>query len=490
MNTIRTLASQTAIYGVSTIVGRLLNYLLVPLYTRVFQPAEYGVVTELYAYAAFLAVVYTYGMETAFFRFSEKEKNPEKVFSTSWGSLFISSLLISGALILSADYWSRILEYESHPEYIVWFVCIIALDTLATIPFARLRQQQKAIQFAGLKLLNIAINIGLNIFFLVVCPRLNNHWEVIGVIYDDQIGVGYVFISNLVASTVTLLVLLPIVFRHRFIFDISLWKQMIGYALPLLVVGFAGMTDEMLGRAILKWLLPYGYEENLRQLGIYGANYKLAVLIALFTQAYRFAAEPLFFSRASHSGAPQLYARMMKFYVLVQGIFFLVIVLYLDVFQYFIGRQYREGLHVVPVLLLAQIALGIYYNLSVWYKLTDLTRLGALIAVGGALLTLVLNIILIPWQGYAGSAWATLICYATLAFVSWHLGQRYLPIDYRWYQLLLYLLIAVLIYVVSTSVRAYFSLSVPHSLMLNTLFLMLYVIWLWRAEGSKIIFIR
>jgi O-antigen/teichoic acid export membrane protein len=482
LSIIKKLVSQTAIYGISTIVGRLLNYLLVPLYTRIFLPAEYGVVTELYAYAGFFTVLFTYGMETAFFRFSEKQKNSEKVYATAFLSVLFTTIILSGILAVFTPAWSALLRYESNPEYITWFALILGLDALTAIPFANLRQHNKALAFASLKLVNIGVNIGLNIFFLIVCPKLADSNSFIQSIYNHEIGVGYVFISNLAASAVTLLLLLPNILKKHFSFDIQLWKEMIIYALPLLVVGFAGITDEMLGRALLKWLLPNDEAENLRLLGIYGANYKLAVLIALFTQAYRFAAEPLFFSESSKENSKTLYAQMMKFFVLVQCVFFLVITLYMDLFKHFIGEKYLEGLHVVPILLLANIALGVYYNLSIWYKLTDKTYLGAYISVFGAALTVVLNIMLIPLFGYFGSACATLACYVSMVVVSLWLGQKHFPIDYGWRKLLLYFSGAIIIYFLSVSAREYFGYTAPYALAFNTLFFGLFLLWLWNGE--------
>jgi len=485
LSLLKKLVSQTAIYGISTIVGRLLNYLLVPLYTRIFIPAEYGVVTELYAYAGFFTVLFTYGMETAFFRFSEKHKNSETVYATAFLSVLFTTIFLTGILALFTPTLSALLQYEANPEYITWFALILGLDALTAIPFANLRQQNKAFAFASLKLVNIGVNIGLNVFFLILCPNLVADNSFIQSIYNPEIGVGYVFISNLAASAVTLLLLLPNILKKHFAFDFSLWKEMILYALPLLVVGFAGITDEMLGRALLKWLLPYDEAENLRLLGIYGANYKLAVLIALFTQAYRFAAEPLFFSESSKENSKTLYAQMMKFFVLVQCVFYLAITLYMDLFKHFIGSQYLEGLHVVPILLLANIALGVYYNLSIWYKLTDKTYLGAYISVFGAALTVVLNIMLIPLFGYFGSACATLTCYVSMVIISLWLGQKYFPVDYGWRKLLLYFSGAIIIYFISVSAREYFQWTTPYALAFNTLFFGLFLLWLWNGEVKQ-----
>ncbi len=485
MSLIKKLAGQTAIYGLSTIVGRLLNYLLVPIYTRVFIPEEFGKVTELYAYAGFFTVLFTYGMETAFFRFSEKNNHRPQVFSTAFLSILFSTIVLAGALVLFAPGWADILRYESNPEYIIWFALILGMDALTAIPFAALRQENKATLFALLKLINIGINIGLNVFFLILCPKFSQQFVWMESIYNPAIGIGYIFISNLAASGITLLLLLPVILKKLFAFDTALWKQMMKYALPLLVVGFAGIINEMLDRILLKWMLPFDYDENMRLLGIYGANYKLSILIALFTQAYRYAAEPLFFSQASSHDSPQLFARMMRYFALVQGIFFLVIMLYLDFFKNFIGAAYHEGLAVVPVLLMANIVLGIYYNVSVWYKLTDKTMSGAYISVFGAAITIVLNLLLIPVFGYMGSAWATLLCYIAMLLVSWHLGQKHYPIAYEWRKIIAYLSAAVLLYFFASLTESTFALDSPLMFFVRTLLLLMYFLWLWKMERRE-----
>src|SRR5690606_27760195 len=265
-------------------------------------------------------------------------------------------------------------------------------------------------------------------------------------------------------------------------FDTVLWKQMMKYALPLLLDGFAGIMNEMLDRILLKCLPPFEHEENMRLLGIYGANYKLSILIALFTQAYRYAAEPLFFLQASQQNAQQLYARMMDFPVVVQRVFFLVIMLYIDFFKNFIGAAYQEGLAVVPVLLLANIILGIYYNLSVWYKLTDKTMSGAYISVFGAAITIMLNVLLIPVCGYMGSAWATLVCYSAMLLVSWYLGQKHYPVAYEWQKIITYLTAAALLYFMASITESSFVIEAPLMFFIRTLLLLLYLLWIWKME--------
>lgn len=492
MNPIKQLAGQTAIYGLSSIVGRLLNYLLVPLYTRVFLPQEYGIVTELYAYAGFLLVVYTYGMETAFFRYTEDEcENSQQVFSNAFFSLLFSSLIISGLFIFFQQPIADWLGYPSTSQYIVWFALILGFDAVAAVPFAYLRQQQQAKRFAFVKLTNIGLNIGLNLFFLLLCPYLVNQvggapGEMVQLIYNPSIGVGYIFIANLTASLVTLLLLLPEVFVIRASFDTALWRRMITYAMPLLLVGLAGTVNEMFDRMMLKRFLPYDQETNQSMLGIYGACYKLSVLMTLFIQAYRFAAEPFFFSHAKLHDPKPLYAKTMKFFVIVGSLIFLVITLYLDIFKHFIGQKYHEGLDVVPILLMANLFLGIYFNLSIWYKLTDRTMMGAAVAIAGSVITIGLNIWWIPIFGYMGSAWATLICYVFMAVTSYFMSRKYYPIPYPLKRILAYLLLAIGLFFVFRELSAFSLFEGMSTYLLSTLLLIVFLSIIGYSERKEI----
>ena len=421
MNPLKQLAGQTAIYGLSSIVGRLLNYLLVPLYTRYFIPAEYGVVTELYAYVAFLVIILTYGLETAFFRFSQKKYDKDLVYSTSLISLIISSILFVFIMISSQQTIANWLEYPQNPEYVMWFALIIGLDAVSSISFAKLREQEQAARFALVRLVNIFINIGLNLFFIIYCPyALENGLpttDFVNSVYDPSIGVGYIFIANLFASVVTILMLLPEMIKSSWNFNSALWKKMMWYALPLFVAGLAGMTNETIDRILLKQLLPEGVDK-MAAIGIYGAFYKISIIMILFIQTFRFAAEPFFFSQEKQHNSRKIYADVLKYFTILASLIFLVVMLYIDVVKHFIGSSFHSesGIKIVPILLLANLFLGIYYNLSVWYKLTDKTAYGAILSVFGALITLVLNILLIPAIGFVGSAWATLGCYFSIFF--------------------------------------------------------------------------
>ncbi len=434
MNPLRRLAGQTAIYGLSNIVGRVINFLLVPLYTRVFAPGEYGVVTEMYVYVAFLLIVLTYGMETALFRFSEEDpKSKDRVFSTSLISVLATSALFILLVLLFRHPLAQVMRYGDHVEYIVVLAFIVGLDAFSAIPYARLRAQNRPWRFAAVRLTGILVNISLVLFFLLLCPWLAEHGSpgmkaLVQKIYDPEIGVGYVFISNLLATLWSLALLSPVVFSARPVLDTRLWKSMLIYALPLLVAGMAGWVNEALDKLLLKYILPE--EIAMEQVGIYGAVYKLAIMMTLFVQAFRFAAEPFYFAQARRPDAKKLFSRVMNYFVLVMLLLFLVITLFMDVFKHFIGPAFHEGLSVVPILLLANLFLGIYWNLSIWYKLTGKTGYGAWFALFGALVTILLNIWWIPLFGYHGSAWATLVCYFSLALLSLFFGQRHYRIPY------------------------------------------------------------
>jgi O-antigen/teichoic acid export membrane protein len=446
---VKKLAQQTVIYGLSSIVGRFLNYLLVPLHTRIFLPAEYGVVTEFYAYVAFLNILFTYGMETAFFRFSTRSENKAGVYHTSLTSLLFTSILFSSALILFAKPIATALGHADHHHYVTWFALILALDTLVAIPFARLRQENRPMRFAFFKLLNIGVNVGFNLLFLLLIPWILSHqhnaelhlflrhW------YSEELGVGYVFLSNLIASAVTF-VALSFFFRElKLKIDFTLWKQMLWYALPLILVGLAGMVDEKLSVILLKYRLPVSPQEAQHAIGIFGACYKLSILMTLFIQAYRMAAEPFFFNESTKANPQLTYARMMNYFSIFCCFIFLSVSLFLDVFAaVFLSEKYFEGLRIVPVLLLANFFLGVYYNLTIWYKLTDKTNLGAIVAVYGAVITFLLNWWLIPVFGYMGSAAVTLICYSSMTVISYFLGQKYYPVPYNVGRFFFYLFVA------------------------------------------------
>ncbi|NLP19143.1 MAG: oligosaccharide flippase family protein [Bacteroidales bacterium] len=467
------LASQTVIYGFSSVLGRLLNYLLVPLYTRLFLPEVYGIVTELYAYVTFLLILLTYGMETGLFRFGNDKQNFNKVYSSILFSLSVTSSLFIIIVLVFLEPIASAMQYSEHPEYILWMALIVALDAFTSIPFARLRLENKAWKFAIIKLINICTNIGFNLFFLIYCPKLlnSNPDSFILNIYSPNIGVGYVFISNLLANIITLIILLPEIFNVKIQVDFKLLKTILKYSLPLLVAGFAGMINETLDRVMLKHLVPEELNP-MAQLGIYGANYKLAVLMTLFIQMFRYAAEPFFFQNKNESNARQLYAKATKYFIIFGLMIFLGVMFYIDIIKYFISPNYHEGLKVVPILLIANLFLGIFFNFSIWYKLNDMTKYGAWLAIFGAVITIVLNLVLVPIYGYVGAAWATLVCYFLMTLLSFYWGQKYYKVPYEVGNGVFYFVLALSLYFVSVFLKPE---SQTLMYVLNTILLLVFV---------------
>jgi O-antigen/teichoic acid export membrane protein len=420
------------------VAGRFLNYLLTFLHVSLFKSAEYGDVSIFYANAALLNILFTYGMETAYFRFVQRN-DPNKVYSTGFISLLGSTILLSGLMIFFRQPIADFMKTGSHPEWITWLALIIAADTMAALPFALLRQQNRPQKYAFIKLANILLTIGLQLFFFWVYPKM----------FNKQVDIGYVFLSNLIASAATLLLLSKELALIKWEFDITLWKQILPYALPLIVVGLGGMLNETIDRQLLLRMYDGTVEEAKSATGIYSANYKLAILIVLFIQAFRMGAEPFFFQQAGQENAQRTYARVMKFFVIACCFCFLFIVMFLDDWKHLISFKYPEyakGIAVVPVLALAKIFLGIYYNLSIWYKLKDKNMIGAWITIGGALITIAFNWIFIPIWGYMACAVATVLCYGFMMTASYLLGQKHYPIPYAWKKLIAYIVICVLLF--------------------------------------------
>ncbi len=485
MNPLKKLASQTAIYGLPTIVGRLLNYLLTPLFTYNFSTEEFGVVTSAYAYVSFLLVFLTYGMETALFKFSQSENDKQKVYTTALISVFTTSVLF---IILASAFSNSISEsikFTGHPEYVIWFAIIIATDALTSIPFAKLREQGKAKRFAIVKVINIATYIGLNVFFILFCKPVyeaeeSAYKDFVEAVYNPEIGVGYIFISNLIATLVTLLLLSPEIFRMRYVFDSPLWKRMMVYALPLLIAGLAGMINETLDRVLLTYLLPEN--EAMSQTGIYGACYKVSIIMTIFIQTFRFAAEPFFFSQSKDKDSKATNAAIMKYFVIICSIIFLGTMMNIDWIKYFVGEDFREGMGVVPILLLANLFLGVFINQSIWYKLTGQTGYGALLTIFGAIITITLNFYWIPRIGYMGSAWATLICYASMMVVSYFLGNKHYPVNYDLKRIFAYLGLSLTLYFISVFIKTG---SGAINLILNNLLLIGFVLFTWKMEKTN-----
>jgi O-antigen/teichoic acid export membrane protein len=466
MTAIKRLAGQTAIYGIPSVLGRILGYLLVPLYTYVFQPGDYGTVNVFYAYTSFLMVALTYGMETTFFRFNEHEHDRDKVFSTAMLSLIISSVIFLVVVLSFARDVARWIDYADHPEYVRWFAWILALDALAAIPFASLRAQNRASRFAWVKMTNITLNILLNLFFLVLCPFILRHYpegffgRFIASVYRPHWGIEYIFVSNLAASSITLIMLMPQISGLKWNINPDLWKKMLFYAFPLLFAGMAGIVNETFDRLLLRYLLPKDIASY--QVGIYTACYKISILMTIFIQAYKYAAEPFFFAQAKEKDAKEVYAKIMDYFIIVVSLIFLVTMLYLDDFimpMLVRSKSYWQGKGVIPVLMMANLFLGVYYNLSIWYKLTAKTSWGAWLSLIGAVITLVLNFWWIPLSsehliyGYYGSAWATFICYGSMMILSYLIGQKYFPVKYNLLKFAGYLALSVLLYAISSFIK-------------------------------------
>ena len=485
---IKKLAGQTVIYGLGTIVPRFLNYLLTPLLTYGFTAAEYGINSELYAYISFLNVIFTYGMETTFFNFSSKLENKEEVYNTALISLILSSVFFSLLFLIFAGSIADGLSTPNStylPQFIIWSVLIVASDAITAIPFAKLRLENKALKFSVLKLSNVVINFGLTIFFLKVCKSSydNSETNFMASLYNPEIGIGYAFLANLLANCFTLILLSKQFAGLKFSLNIELLKKMLLYAWPLIILGFAGMINETLDRIILKKLIVDKSEAQIAQ-GVYGACYKIAILMTIFIQAFRFAAEPFFFNKAKEKDSTKSYALVMKYFVIFCLFLFLATTLNLDWIKLFIGPNFRSGLNVVPILLMANLCLGVVYNLAIWYKLNGQTKYGAIIAIVGAIITIVVNVIFVPHYSYVASAWATLAAYSGMMVLSYVLGQKYFPIKYNIKAITVYTLIALGFYFISLTYNG--MENVILKVILNNLFVAFFVFILYKLEFSNI----
>lgn len=454
MGSIKKLAGQTIWYGLPTIAARFLGFILQLFFTSIFAPDEFGIVTQVYAFIPFLNIVFTYGLETSYFRFVQ-HSDKTKLYNTLCISMFISTTVMTVLIIAGAKPVADFLEISGRPEFVVYMAWIVFFDTLATLPFAKLRQEGRPRKYALVKVLTIVTQILFTIFFLVICPKFVDNplfgW------YDPTFGVGYILVANLLGSIFALLFLYRELVTFRWRFDGPLWNEVMRYSMPLVIVGFGGMINEMLSRLVFTKVSTLPADEKFTALGIFGANYKLAVLITIFIQAFRMGAEPFFFNQSKNEDARFTYARVMKFFTMACGAVFLVVALFLDVWKILITRKdpaYAEGLNIVPILTMGTVFLGIYYNLSIWYKLTNRNMTGAYITLAGAVITILLNIWWIPDFSYTGSAWATFICYAFMMVVSYLLGQKYYAVPYDVKRVLFYLLLASGIYLVHHYIRS------------------------------------
>ncbi len=446
----KSLVKDTAIYGVSSILGRFLNYLLVPLYTAVLPAASggYGVVSNVYAYTALILVLLTFGMETGFFRFANKKgEQPEKVYANSL--LFVGglSLLFVAACMAFLHPISALLEYPDHPDYVGMMVVVVALDAFQCIPFAYLRYKKRPMKFAAIKLLNIIGNILLNIFFLLLCPWLNEHApETVSWFYDPQYLVGYIFVSNLIMSCLQMFFFIPELRGFSYRPDKALMKRMVGYSFPILVFGVVGILNQTVDKMIYPFLFD-DRQEGLVQLGIYSAASKVALIMAVFTQAFRYAYEPFVFGKNKEGDNRAMYASAMKYFFIFSLLAFLAVMGYMDILKYMVARDYWEGLSVVAVVMVAEIFKGIYFNLSFWYKLTDETRWGAYFSLIGCAVILALNVWLVPKYGYVASAWASVAGYGVITLLSFVIGQKKYPVSYPLKDMAVYLVLAAVLFV-------------------------------------------
>lgn len=481
---IKSLAKDTAIYGLSSIVGRFLNWCLVPLYTIMFPAQEYGVVTFLYSVVALALIILTYGMETGFFRFANHERysDPMEVYSTSLISLGVSSSLFVVLLMAFIGPVSEALDCGKHPSY-VWMMGIaVAIDAFTAIPFSYLRFRRRPLRFATLRIVNIALNIGLNIWFILICPWLAAQWPgLMDSIYDPDFGIGYIFASNLVASAVTLLLVIPELRGFRWSFNASLWREMLIYSAPLLVLGIAGIMNQTLDKILYPWLAS-GRPDAMYELGIYGANYKIAIVMVMFIQAFRFAYEPFIFAQNKARGGDSVkaYRDAMKYFVIFAMIIFLGVMSYIDILKYFISPRYFSGLKVVPVIMMAEFFFGVFFNLSLWYKLTDKTIWGMWFSLTGLAVTVAGNVLLVPRFGYMGCAWTAFACYGVMMLASYFTGRAKYPIGYETGRLTGYVVLALALYAVSRLLAT--SSQWVNMLLISTPLLIIYIAVVFRIE--------
>ena len=455
----KVLAKETAIYGLSSIIGKFLNYLLVPLYTYVLaRTADYGIVTNLYAWTALLLVILTYGMETGFFRFANREDyDPKQVYRTAFVSLLTTSTIFAVLCVVFRQPIANGLGYAEHAEFIAMMAVTVALDAFACIPFAYLRYQKRPILFAALKLLFVVLNIAFNLLFLVVLGK------------NDVV---YVFISNILATTIQTLCLLPFTLPRGARFSWPVLKEMLRYSLPLLVLGVAGIMNQTLDRILFPYLYPYADADA--QLGIYGACFKVAMVMMMFTQAFRYAYEPFVFAKHKDRQSVEAYADAMKYYILFSFMIMMIVIFYLDIFRYIIAASYWEGLKIVPVVLWTYIFQGVYFNLSFWYKLTDETKWGAWFSLIGLVITFVLQVVFVPKIGYWASCGSSLVCYFTIMLLSYFIGQKKAPIPYDLKRIGLYTMLTIGLLAVYYALRLYYISNMWAMMGIGTVLLLVY----------------
>ena len=475
-------SKDTAIYGLSSIVGRFLNYLLVPLYTAVIPASTggYGVVSNVYAYTALILVFLTFGMETGFFRFANKSgEHPEKVYANTLIFVGGLSLIFVILCMLFLHPISSLLEYPDHPDYIAMMVLVVALDSFQCIPFAYLRYKKRPIKFASIKLFNIVGNILLNLFFLLLCPWLDVHaHQLVSWFYRPEYLVGYIFVSNLIMSLVQMFFFIPELRGFSYRVDKVLLKQMISYSFPILVFGVVGILNQTIDKMIYPFLFD-DRQEGLVQLGIYSATSKVAMIMAMFTQAFRYAYEPFVFGKNKEGDNRKMYSAAMKYFFIFSLLAFLAVMFYMDILRYMVARDYWEGLSVVAIVMGAEIFKGIYFNLSFWYKLTDETQWGAYFSIIGCAVILALNIWLVPTYGYVASAWASVAGYGVITLLSYIIGQKKYPVSYPLKDMAVYLILAAVLFVLSQEVIIS---NVGLRLVFRTLLLLMFIAYILKKD--------
>lgn len=443
MSTSKNLLKQTAIYGLATVFPRVFSFVLVPLYTHVLPKEEYGEMSLVFSWMVLFNVVLAYGMETSFFRFFNIETKPKTVFNTAILSIGGTTLIFLGVALLIKNSVANFFQIKI--DYIVFTIWILVLDALVIVPFSKLRADQKPIKYALIKISNVLINLGLNIFFLIFLPKITATHEApfFDLIYIENFEIGYIFVSNLIASGLTFVILLPHYFQISLKINWNLWKKMMRYGSPILIAGIAFSINETFDRILLDLLLPADIAKA--QIGAYSACYKLGLFMTLFATAFRLGIEPFFFSHAKNKNAPQTYALITQYFVVFGSLILIVVVVFADVLKSFmiLDSSYYEAMSIVPLIIVANLFLGIYHNLSVWYKITDQTKIGAYISVAGAFVTLVLNFILIPKIGFLGSAIATVFAYGIMMILSYFLSRKYYPIPYHKSKILGYLFFSI-----------------------------------------------
>lgn len=475
MANLKSLAKDTAIYGMSSILGRFLNYLLVPLYTSNISAASggYGIITNLYAYTALLLVILTYGMETTFFRYANKtNEDPQKVYSSTLIMVGFTSLLFIVLVSIFLQPLSGVMGYSDHSSYVWVMAATVSIDAFQCIPFAYLRYKKRPIKFAALKLLFIAFNIALNLLYFLVLPDLYKSYpEVIQYVYSPETGVGYAFYINLVCTASITFFFYKELTGFKYTFDKELAKRMLSYSWPILILGIAGILNQTADFILFPYL--YKGSQAHQQLGIYGAASKIAMIMAMITQAFRYAYEPFVFGKGNDKDNRETYAVAMKYFIIFTLLAFLVVMGYINILRHIIGRDYWEGLKVVPIVMAGTIMMGVYFNLSFWYKLIDKTIWGAYFSGIGCFVLILINIIFVPQYGYMACAWAGLIGYATAMTLSYFVGQKKYPINYPLKSIGIYVLIAVFFFIAITYSNEY--LPKIYALAVNTLIIFAFV---------------